>query len=475
MDDNRAPRQVDLLIKNGAVVTMNPGRDLLYGGALAVDAGRIVAVGPTAELAPRFAARRTIDARGKAVLPGLIDTHHHCLQNLLKGSRDDLPFTTWIEQVSSPLIALAVRDYKDGDCELQRQATRLACAEALLSGITCLVNMEWATAPELAGVYEEAGIRAVHVLTLTDVDQWASPGMLLGIDATLELAERWIARCRVSAGGRVQFRYGPACENSVSAGLFRDVRRLATQHGVGIHLHLAESEFGWYNVGAAHGTTPVRYVYDQGLLGPDVLAAHCIWLANDDLTLLAETGTSVSYNPECHMKLALGTSPVARLLQAGVTVSLGTDTCAVNDDMDLFAAMRTGAFQQKMATMDPAVLPANTVLEMATLGGARALGLAADIGSLEPGKKADLIVVDLGRIHLRPINHLVNNLVYCASAAHDVETVVVDGRVVVDERRLVPWDAEAVVTEAEGYAQRRFRQAGLPISPFYSSLLDIST
>lgn len=468
-DDSKTTNPVDILIKHGAIVFMDENHTVLYDGTLAIDGGRIVAVGSTDQVVSSYSGRKTLDARHKAILPGLIDTHHHFLQNFLKGSRDDLAFPAeWIEQVSSPLITMAVRDYLAGDHGLQLHAARLGCAEALLSGITCIVNMEWATPPQLADVYEEAGIRVVHVLTMTDVDEWDSPGMLLNQDAVLDLADQWIARSRSSEGGRVTFRYGPACENSVSTDLLREVRALADQNDVGIHMHIAESQFGWDNIHKLYGTTPVQYLHALGLLGPDVLGAHCIWLSDNDIQILKETGTAVSYNPECNMKLALGIAPIAKMLDAGVVVSLGTDTCAVNDNMDLFEAMRVGAFLQKSSTMDPAVLPAYEALEMATLGGARALGMADEIGSLEVGKRADLILVDLDRIHMRPINNLVNNLVYCASAAHDVETVVVDGRVVVEERRLLPWVEGEVVRAAEAYLHRRLTEAGLDVPPYYS-------
>ena len=416
-DQSASPAEVDLLIENGVIVPMDAAGQILYNGLLAVEQGAILAVGRQEALAGKYTGRTTIDARQKVVLPGLVDTHHHFLQNYLKGARDDLPFVDWIAQVSSPLISLAVRDYLAGNDELQTQATRLGCAEALLSGITTVVNMEWATPLRLVDIYEEAGIRVVHCLYLTDVDEWRSPGMLLPLDATLALAEELKKRCRASNGGRVTFRYGPACENSVSAGLFRLVRSLADEGGVGIHLHIAESQFGWDNISRRHGRTPVHYLHDLGVLGPDVLAAHCIWVSDEDIRLLSETGTSVSYNPECHMKLSLGTAPVTRMLAAGVTVSLGTDTCAVNDNMDLFEAMRVGAFLQKLSTGDPALLPAREALHLGTLGGARALGMAGEVGSLEVGKRADIILVDLARIHMRPVNNLLNNLVYCASAA----------------------------------------------------------
>lgn len=463
-----SPAEVDLLVQNGAIVTMDEARTIVYDGALAVEKGTIVAVGPADQITEHYAGRETIDARRKAVLPGLIDTHHHFLQNFAKGSRDDLAFPDeWIAQVSSPLIAMAVSDYREGNPELQEHATRLGCTEALLSGITCIVNMEWATAPEIIGVYEESGIRAVHVLTLTDRDEWDRPGMLLSTDSALGLAQQLIARCQDSKDNRVTFRYGPACENSVSADLLKEIGKLAEDHGVGIHVHMAESRFSWENMHKLHGLTPVQYLHGLGVLGPNVLGAHCIWLTDEDIQILKETGTSVSYNPECHMKVALGIAPVAKMLEAGVVLSLGTDSCAVNDNMDLFEAMRVGAFLQKAATMDPTVVPAYQALEMATIGGARALGMEEEIGSLEVGKKADLIIVDLDGVHMRPINNLVNNLVYCASAPHDVETVIVDGQVVVENRTLVSWDAQRVVTEAEAYAHKRYEQAGLAVSPFY--------
>jgi len=177
--------EVDLLIQHGVTIPVDGVQSIIHDGAVAIDCGRIVAVGPAQEICDAYTGRRTIDARHCAVLPGLIDTHHHCLQNFLKGSRDDLPFPVWIQQVSAPLIRLAVDEYREGHSELQRHATRLGCIEALKSGITTILNMEWATHPDVIDVYEETGIRAVHTLTLTDVDHWQRAGMLL------PMAEAW--------------------------------------------------------------------------------------------------------------------------------------------------------------------------------------------------------------------------------------------------------------------------------------------
>lgn len=467
MTDAQKPAEVDILIRNGVVLTLDAKRTVLYDGAVAVAGGRIVAVGPTADVASRYQGKKTLEARHKAVMPGLVDTHHHFLQNFLKGSRDDLALADWIDQVSAPRIVLAVQDYLRGEYGLEYHATRLGCVEALKSGITCILNMEWATHPKVIDAYEEAGIRAVHTLTLTDYDQWKRPGMILPMDKAFPLADQLIARCRASQGGRVTFRYGLACPNSCTTDLFREARALATHHRVGIHVHIAETRFEWDNIHNLYGKTPVRYLHDIGLLGPDVLGAHCIWLSDEDIQILKDTGTSVAHNPECNMKVADGVARIADMLAAGVVVSLGTDSCAVNDNMDMFEAMRIAAFLQKVTRMDPAVVPADEVLAMATIGGARALNLEHEIGSLEVGKKADIILVDLSQPHMRPINNIANNLVYAASAARDVETVIVDGALVVENHRLLTLDEEVVVNQAEEYAFTRFEQAGLTVPPYH--------
>ncbi|MCL4458840.1 MAG: amidohydrolase [Chloroflexi bacterium] len=466
-DTTECPTEVDILIRNGVVIAMDDARSILYDGAVAVADGRIAAVGPSEELAARYTGRKIIDARHKAVLPGLIDTHHHFLQNFLKGSRDDLTLADWIDRVSSPRIVLAVQDYLAGEYDLEYHTTQLGCVEALKSGITCILNMEWATHPKVIGAYEEAGIRAVHALTLTDVDQWKRPGMILPMDVAMDLADQLIARCQESVGGRVAFQYGLACPNSCSTDLFKEVRALANRNRVGIHVHIAETRFEWDNIHNLFGKTPVRYLYDIGLLGPDVVGAHCIWLSDDDIRILKETGTAVAHNPECNMKVADGVAPIADMLAAGVIVSLGTDSCAVNDNMDMFESMRVAAFLQKVTKMNPAVVSADQVLDMATIGGARALGMEHEIGSLEVEKKADIILVDLSKTHMRPINNIVNNLVYAASAASDVETVIVDGRLVVENHKLLTLDEEETVAQAEEFAFKRFARVGLKTPEYY--------
>lgn len=459
--------EIDLLVLGRLVVTLDENQPLIEHGAIAIDAGRIVAMGARAEVEPRFHARKVIDGGRKAVMPGLIDTHHHFLQNFHKGTRDDLSLLDWINQVSVPRIKVAVQDYVRGSHGAQIHSSRLGCVDAIRAGITTILNMEWATHPCVVDVFEQAGIRIVHTLTMTD--QWISPDVLLPHETLYALADALRERCARSANGRVTFRYGLACPNSCSVELIREVRRRADREGVAVHIHIAETEYEWHNIHSLFGATPTQHLHNLGLLGPDVLGAHCIWLSDEDVELFARTGTKVAHNPECNMKIADGAAPIRKLLDAGVVVSLGTDSCAVNDNMDMFEAMRAAAFLQKVTTMDPCVLPAPVTLRMATLGGAQALGMDREIGSLEVGKKADLILVDLTGTHMRPINRIENSLVYCASS-HDVATVICDGRIIMEDHQIQTLDEESWVGGAIAYAQTRFTEAGIELPNYFNAL-----
>jgi 5-methylthioadenosine/S-adenosylhomocysteine deaminase len=456
---------VDILVQNGLIVTIDERQPVIEDGAVAINAGRIVAVGPTAEVTGQYRAKKVLDARRKAVMPGFVDTHHHFLQNFHKGTRDDLTLLDWIDNVSVPRIRVAVQDYLTGVYDIQIHASKLGCVDAIKAGITTILNMEWATHPSVIDVFEQAGIRVRHTITMTD--QWISPEVILPHDRLLALADELLARCRSSVNGRVSFSYGLACPNSCSVGLIKEARALADRNQVPIHIHIAETKYEWDNIHNLFGTTPTGHLHNLGLLGPDVQGAHSIWLSDEDIELYRRTGTKVAHNPECNMKIADGIAPITKMLEAGVVVSLGTDSCAVNDNMDMFEAMRTAAFLQKVTTMNPAALPASTTLRMATLGGAEALGMAAEIGSLEVGKKADLILVDLSGAHMRPINNLENSLVYCANA-NDVHTVICDGQVVMEDRRILTLDEEEWVSQATRYAYERFTAAGIKLPSYYS-------
>ncbi|ATW25883.1 amidohydrolase family protein [Candidatus Formimonas warabiya] len=465
--NNSCKRQVDILIEHGLIVPVTGPDQIMGDGAVAIDGGKIIAVGPQEELGERYSGRKTIDARHKAVLPGLINAHCHFLQNFLKGAKDDLPLIKWIEEVSFPRIRLAVQDYLAHRPELQYYATLHGCIEALKCGITTAVNMEWATPLETIDVYEHTGIRGVHTLTFTDNDQWTPPEAILSDGEIFGLADRLIERCARSKDRRVAFCYGIACPNSCSPALISKVREEADKNKVLVHLHLAETNFEFQNISKKYHKTPTGYLHQLGILGPDVFVAHGIWLTDEDIQILKETGTSVVHNPECNMKIASGVAPIAKMARAGINISLGTDSCAVNDNTDLFETMRTTVLLQRVHQLDSACLSSYQALEMATLGGARAIGLGDKLGSLEPGKLADLILVDLTSINMRPVNNVINNLVYCANT-NNVDTVIVDGKVVVEKQLLLNLDEEKAVSQAEKFAQRRFEAAGLKLPAYFT-------
>lgn len=457
--------EIDLLVQNGLVVTIDEQQPVIEDGAVAINGDRIVAVGSTAEVVGQYQAKKVLDARRKAVMPGFIDTHHHFLQNFHKGTRDDLALIDWIDNVSVPRIRVAVQDYLKGVYDIQIHASKLGCVDSIKSGITTILNMEWATHPSVVDVFEQAGIRVRHTITMTD--QWISPEVILPHDRLLVLADELLERCQSSVNGRVSFSYGLACPNSCSVGLIKEARSLADRNRIPIHIHIAETEYEWNNIRDKFGATPTGHLHNLGLLGPDVQGAHSIWLSDEDIELYRQTGTKVAHNPECNMKIADGIAPITKMLEAGVVVSLGTDSCSVNDNMDMFEVMRSAAFLQKVTAMDPAVLPAATTLRMATMGGAETLGMEDEVGSLEAGKKADLILVDLSGSHMRPINNLENSLVYCANA-NDILTVICDGRILMEDRHILTLDEEEWVSSATRYAYERFTAEGIELPSYYS-------
>ncbi len=458
--------EIDIIISHGLIITMKDEDDILYDGAVAVKGNTIVGIGSSKEILKRYSAKRIISAEGKAVLPGFFNTHHHILQNLLKGDYEDLSFPEWIDNVSAPRITMVNEDYLANNYLIHYHAHRLAVTESLLGGITTLVNMEWAPHPAVLDVIERGGIRCVTAPTFTDIDRWNNPGMLLPLDRNVDLADKLIDRCRYS-DGRLMFRYGLACPNSCSAELIQEIKMRAGERNVGITMHMAESEPEKAAMQEKFGTSTIGYLNSLGLLGPEVLGVHCIYVNDEDIKIIRDTGMSVSYCPESHMKLGLGTAPIIEMLNYDIPVSLGTDG-AVNDNMDMLEAARCAVFIQRIYHKEPGVISAYQALEMITKEGARSLGLEKTLGTLETGKLADIVLLDISGIHIRPINHIINNLVYAAFAEKDVDTVLCDGKIVVENGKPVALDPARVINEGEAYLIPRLKERGLNISPWYS-------
>jgi 5-methylthioadenosine/S-adenosylhomocysteine deaminase len=428
-----------ILIKGGTVVTMDADERVLEGDVL-VRGGRIVGVGEVPGPADL-----TIDARGCAVLPGFMQTHVHLCQTIFRGSADDLELIDWLKRRVWPLEAAH-------DARSMRASARLGIAEMIRGGTTCALTMETVRhTEEVFRAVEETGFRATVGKCMMDKGEGVPEGLREetedSIRQSLALFEAWHGR----DGGRVRCCFAPRFAVSCTEALLRRVATLARERGVMIHTHASENRDEIELVERETGLRNVLYLDSVGVTGPHVVLAHCVHLTDGEMDLLAETGTHAAHCPSSNLKLGSGVAPVAEMLERGVSVSLGADGAPCNNRLDMFTEMRTAALLQKVRRGAEA-LPAHRALRMATLDGARALGLADEAGSIEPGKLADLTILDLGRLHLTPRPDVVSTLVYAAEA-RDVRTVLIGGRVVLRDGELTTLDEREVLSEArEQYA-----------------------
>ena len=452
---------LDLLVEGGTIVTLDPERRVLDDGAIAIRDGRIVAIGSPADLAARFpATARRLDTRGKVVYPGLVNTHTHLFQTLLKGLGDDRVLVEWFRQMTGPSAAAL----EEEDCYA---AARAGCWEALRSGTTCLVDFmyvhprPWLSDAVIRGM-QESGIRGVFARGYCDtgVEEGVPPPLVQPLDAILADCERVATRYHGAADGRIQVRFAPCMIWTVSEASLRELRDLAARLRVGLTMHVAETPFEIENSQRRFGMHDIAVLDRLDLLSPDLLAVHCVYLDPSDVELVGRRRAAVSHNPTSNMYLSSGVAPIPSLLRAGVAVGLASDGPASNNTHNMIQSLKFGALLHKAVTRDPTVITGETVLEMATIGGARALGLESEIGSLEVGKRADLFVADLASSPFAaPVHHPVSALVYSA-AGTEVETVVVDGRVVLDQGHLTTLDEDEVRTAAQMAADRLTRRAG---------------
>ena len=425
----------DLVVRNGTVVTVDAGRRVIAHGAVAVDGGRIVAVGTEAEVDGQFRAREVLDAAGGIVMPGLVNAHTHAAMVLFRGVADDLKLMEWLQRYIFPAEKINVT------AEFVRAGTRLAALEMIRSGTTTFVDMYYFE-DQVAEVCKEAGLRGVLGSSLIE---FPAPDSKTIPDA-LAYAERFLKRW--ANDPLVVPAVAPHSTYLATPETLKAARALADRYRAPILIHLSESSDEQSQVRERYGRTPTEHLRQLGILRRGVLGAHGIWLTPSDRAILKEAGAGVAHCPQSNMKLASGTAPVRDMLAEGLRLGLGTDGAASNNDLDMFEEMLTAALLAKHASGDPTVAPAPAVLEMATLGGARALGMEDRIGSLEPGKRADLVVVGLDEPRLHPLYDPVSHLVYVAKGA-DVRHVIVEGRVIMRDRRVLTLDEKAVVAEAD--------------------------
>ncbi|MFN7979906.1 MAG: amidohydrolase [Vicinamibacterales bacterium] len=430
-------RAVSLVVTGGTVVTMDAAHTIIPRGAVAIDGARIVAVGPAAEIARRFTSRATIDATGRIVLPGLINTHTHAPMVLYRGLADDLALMDWLQQYIFPAEAKTVSP------AFVRTGTRLAALEMIQSGTTTYADMYYFE-EEIAAVTKAAGLRGVLGET---VIQFPVADAKTPQDA-LARAETFITRFK--GDPLIVPAVAPHALYTNDQATLTAARDLAQKHGVPMLIHLAETEdeVRQAREKAPPGLSPTAWLESFNFwTGPHILAAHGVWVSPEDIATLVKHGVGVSHNPESNMKLASGTAPVPAYLAAGAKLGLGTDGAASNNDLDMFEAMRQASFLAKHAAKDPRAVPALTALEMATIGGARALGMERDLGSLEAGKLADLITVRMNRARQTPMYDPVSHLVY-TTRGDDVDTTVVNGKVLMQNRLMKTLDPVAVLAEA---------------------------
>jgi 5-methylthioadenosine/S-adenosylhomocysteine deaminase len=434
-------RMVDLIIFGGTLVTMDANRNIISNGAIAIKKGEIIAIGKSSEILRQYRSRNKINAVGKVVIPGLVNTHTHIPMVLFRGIADDMDLQEWLTKYIFPAEA------KNVDEDFVRAGTRLGLAELIKSGITTYCDMyyfEDAIAEETA----KAGVRAVLGETLID---FPAPDNKTFADA-LKYTENFIKKWKNHP--LIVPAVAPHAPYTVSQDHLLQSRKLADKYDVPLIIHLAEAESETEFVKKNHdGLTPVRYVDAIGFFNRKTIAAHVIQVNEEEIKILKKHDVGVVHNPQSNMKLAAGIAPIPTMLKHGLRLGLGTDGAASNNDLNLWEEMDTAAKIHKVSTKDPKVVSAEQVFAMATVGGARALHLENLIGSLEVGKKADIVILDLDSVHQTPMYNIYSHLVY-ATKASDVNTVIIEGRVVMRQRRLLTLDENAIKKEANLYKQK---------------------
>ena len=429
-----------VLIKNGTLVTMD-GRNSIVRGNLLVRDQRIVEIGGTGQTADTV-----IDAAGCAVIPGFVQTHIHLCQTIFRGAADDLTLIDWLKQRVWPMEAAH-------SAASIRASARLGIAELIKGGTTCALTMETVNhTAEVFKVVEESGFRATVGKCMMDkgdeVPRALQEQTSNSIAESVELLEEWHGK----ASGRIRYCFAPRFAVSCTHELLEKVAQLARSRGVMIHTHASENTTECEMVEQETGLRNITYLDSLGVTGRHVALAHCVHLSDDEIETLKTTQTNVAHCPSSNLKLGSGIAPIVRLLEQGVSVSLGADGAACNNRLDMFTEMRTAALLQK-ALHGPEVLPASRALRMATIDGARALGLDGEIGSIEAGKRADLALVRLDGLHSTPVEDVISALVYSAQP-DDVEAVVIDGECVLRDRKLLTIDERETIVTAGAEAEK---------------------
>jgi 5-methylthioadenosine/S-adenosylhomocysteine deaminase len=431
------PKSADILVTNGTVLTLDADVTEIINGAVAIAKDTITAVGP-ADKFGSWSVSQVIDAHGGIIMPGLINSHTHAAMTCFRGLADDLQLMTWLNDYIFPAEAKL-------DDQKVYSGTLLACAEMIMSGTTCFCDM-YLFEDAVARAAKKAGMRAVVGEVLYDFDSPNYGPIENGFKYTQKMIDTWQDDPLVTIAVEPHSTYLCAPQ------LLKQAFDLTQSYNLPLVIHLAESKSEIAQIKERYNRTPVEHLAELGILAPNLLACHCVELTDNDIALLQRFDVKVAHNAESNMKLASGVAPIPRLINEGICVGMGTDGCASNNDLDLFQEMDSVAKLHKAKSLDPTVMDADTVLKMATIRGARALGLDAVIGSLEKGKKADLIIVDTNKPHLTPMYNPVSHLVYAAKGS-DVTTSIINGTVVMNDGRLKTLDLNNVMDNVNKIAK----------------------
>src|SRR5437660_1709745 len=433
--------KVDMLVAGGTVVTMNAERRIIEDGAVAVNGDTIEALGSRASIEAKYTAAQTINAGGKLVLPGFINGHTHVPMTLFRGLRDDVTLDEWLRKYIFPAEAKNVTE------EFVRWGTRLAAAEQIRGGVTTFADMYYFE-DAIAEETKVAAMRGVLGETILDFPAPDNKSNAAMLEYTEKFLKRWQGDALIHAA------VAPHSIYTCSEKTLQDAAALARKYSAPILIHVGETRKELNDSREKHGTTPVQYLDKLGILGPDVLAAHCIYADDTDRKILAQRHVGCVHNPSSNMMLASGVAPVIEERAAGIAVGLGTDGPAgSNNDLNLMEEMDLAAKLQKTTKMDPRALSAKAVVDMATIEGARALHMDKEIGSLEAGKKADIFLLGLDAPNAVPMFDVYAQLAYALKGS-DVETVIIGGRVVMRDKKLLTVDEPAAIAKAREFKYR---------------------
>lgn len=443
--------RVDLLVLNGTLVTMDKDHRVIQDAGIAVERGRIVAVGSSTDIIKMYSAAQRVDATGKIIIPGLINGHTHIPMTLFRGLADDLDLQEWLTKYIFPAEAKNVTE------EFVRAGTRLGLAEMIRGGTTTYCDMyyfEDAIADETA----KAGVRGVLGETIIDFPVADNKTNAEGMAYVERFVQKWKGNELITPA------VAPHAPYTVSEEHLKAIRAFSDRTGVPIVTHISETKREVDDSLKAKGASPVDYLSRIGFLNDRVIAAHMVWPSDGEIQILKRDGVGVVHNPQSNMKLASGVAPVPKMMAEGLRVGLGTDGAASNNDLSMWEEMDTAAKLHKLISGDPKVMSAEQAFELATIGGARALHMEKEIGSIEKGKRADLVLVKRDALNQIPLYNVYSDLVY-ATKASDVETVIINGRVVMRDRRLLTLDEAAIKEGARVFREKVIKSLGGPVTP----------